>query len=1061
MGRLRSRKGQWILALLALRAGTAVERDWLAGILWPDSPEDKALYSLRRSLADLRQALESEAWRIEALTPRTLTLNLEGAQADIRVFDQGVTQADPALWRQAVAAYAGPLLEGCSEEWIFQERDWREEAYLQTLERLAAVAMQEGESAQAVEWLRQAVSAAPFRETAQRGLLQALAAQQDLAGVLLAYRELRLRLRRELNAAPDPETTALLQQIRRSARQRGEQVVTLPNNPLLLRDFPEESSRRELWEEAVTDLPLPPAHRLLPYPRTSFVGQRQVITDLCRSLAAHRLVTLMGTGGVGKTRLAIQAAIETADLYPGGTWLADLAPLHDPAMVLRAVAQALEVSDSPERSLLNAIIECLNGPPAAPRPPVLLIMDNCEHLLEACAGIVDTLLRNCPRLYLLATSQQALGLAGEMRCRIPSLPTPPLISPVSSAAEVAALPDLYPALRLFIDRAQSSNPDFVLTAKNAQAIARICHLLDGIPLAIELAAARVRAMPPQALAARLNDRFQLLVSEDPTGIPRHRTLRALVAWSLDLLSPAEQRALCRLAVFRGGWTLQAAEAVCAGEAGEGIGQAEVLDLLTGLVDKSLVCYDPAAGEERYALQETIRQYAWQLLRETDSGESIQERHFRCYLALGREADSGLAGAEQGLWLTVLERERYNLDAALLWTATTPGREVSGITLAGNLARFWMLRGYWKEGRVWLERLLAHPYNELPRDAWPFCARASNGAGALAWAQGDLAAAREWYERSMQIWGQVGDLRGQAAVLGNLGILALQQNRRAEARRLEEQSLALRRQIEDPEGIANSLSNLGMIAWEERDHARALGYYAESLALRRERNDPHGIATCLNNLGLVACDQGNFARADALFTESEAIFRTLEDRRALAETLQSRADVAYRQQDDATARALAEESIALFRALGERHGLRSSLLLQARLAQRQAADRVMLAAYQEGATLSLEMGDRQGFGAILEQIAAGFAARLRLDLAVQLFAAADAWRSDSPVRPESSEQADAMDREVLERWKVKLRALLGEPAFTAAWMQGRELTPEQALALTRTECVFAEFVSAQE
>jgi len=1053
MAHLRSRKGQWILALLALRAGNAVERDWLAGTLWPDNEDEKALYSLRRSLADLRQALESEAWRIEAPSPRTLCLNLEGAEADVRIFDQAVTLSDPAAWQQAVAVYTGPLLEGCSEEWVFQERIWREEAYLQMLERLAAEALRSGRPAQAVEWLRQVISLSPFRETAQRALLKALAAQQDFAGVLLAYRNLRLHLRRELNAAPDPETTALLQQIRKAARQRGEQVMRTQGAPLALQETPEERDGSGLdTEETDSESALSVAISNLPHPRTRFVGHQQLIADLCQSLVRNRLVTLTGTGGVGKTRLAIQAAKETASLYAGRTWLVDLAPLHNPEHVLGAVAQGIALSPSHEDALQQAITDFLNGATNDDRAAALLIMDNCEHLLEACARVVDKLLHACPRLHILATSRQALALPGEIVCRIPSLPAPPLSESALTMAEVREWPDRYPALRLFLERAQSSNPAFALTMENAQDIALICHRLDGIPLAIELAAARVRAMPLKALATRLQDRFQLLVSEDRTGLPRHRTLRALVTWSYDLLSPHEQRVLCRLAVFRNGWTLQAAEAVCGEDTQLGLATGDVLDLLMSLVDKSLVFYDPTADEERYYLQEAIRQFAWQLLVEANGCESVQERHFRCYLALAHEADARLAGSDQRYWLTVLERERYNLEAALGWAANTPSRQAGGMELAGLLARFWLIHGYWKEGRAWLERFLSLPIAEAQADVWTLWARAYNGLGALAWAQGDHTTARVRYEQSLQAWRKAGDVRGQAVVLGNLGILAFHEGNLLEARRLEEQSLGLRRQIEDKEGIANSLSNLGMIAWEERDYDRALVCYAESLALRRERNDLHGIATCLNNLGLLACDQENYMQADALFVESEAMFRTLEDRNALAETLHCRADVAYRQHEDTIARSLAEESIALFRQLGERHRLCSALLLLARLAQRQTDERGMLSAYQKAATLLLEMGDHQRVGEILEQMAEGFIHGLRAELAVRLIAAVIAWRS---------EWMEVMDAEMIQRWRAKCVTQLGEQAFMAAWMQGNRLTPEQALALTQQECMYSERVSASE
>lgn len=1045
MTRLRSRKGHWLLALLALRAGTPVERDWLAGVLWPENEEEKALYSLRRSLADLRQALGDEAWRIDAPTPRTLCLHPEGASIDIRVFDPAVTQDDPAAWLQAVSVYSGPLLEGCAEEWVFQERDWREEAYLQMLERLAAEALRSGEAGRATEWLRQIVSIAPFRETAQRALLQALAAQQDFAGVILAYRELRLRLRRELNAAPDPETTALLQQIRRDARLRGAQIPALQDDPLSPRRA-EEAKESEEEEESplAVEVSEPPRH--LPQPRTSFVGHRQVIAELCRSLALHRLVTLTGAGGGGKTRLAIQAATEIANLYTGGVWLVDLAPLQDPALVMRTIAQTLGLAASPGRSDREIVVELLNGASSDPRPITLLIMDNCEHLLETCARTVEDLLCACPRLYILATSQQALGLAGEVRSRVPSLPTPPLQTAPWSAADLADLPGNYPAVQLFLDRVRSSTPAFALTLENAPAIAQICRLLDGIPLAIELAAARARAMPLQALAQRLHNRFQLLVSEDQTTQPRHRTLRALVAWSVDLLSPTEQTLLSRLAVFRDGWTLSAAETVCAEETPGGIGQDDVLDLLTSLVDKSLVFYDPTAAEGRYSLQETIRQYAWQLLTET-AAEQIQERHYRCCLALTLESELALSGPEQGAWLARLERERYNLDAALLWTVSTPGRQQEGVELAGTLARFWLMRGYWKEGRAWLDRLLGTPESEIETDSWAIWARAYNGAGALAWALGDHAMAQKWYERSLEVWKRLEDSRGQAAVLSNLGSLAWHRNDREAARRLGEQSLALRRALGDREGIAASLSNLGMIAWQEQDHPSALVYYAESLAIRRERNDRSGIATSLTNMAIVLGDQGDLERADALFAESEAIFRELEDRIGLAETLQSRAEVAYRQGEDATARQRLEECIPLFRAMGERRSLRNALLLLGRTALRETDDTLMLASFHEGAALCLEVAHPPEIDEVVEELAEALLYR-RSELAVRLFAAVAAWRSG---------EGDAFPTSLSADRRQELKTRLGEQPFTAAWTQGAQLTHAQALALIQAERIYAAYI----
>jgi predicted ATPase len=440
-------------------------------------------------------------------------------------------------------------------------------------------------------------------------------------------------------------------------------------------------------------VPAVPRHNL-PAPLNRFVGRDHEITDVQRALASTRLLTLTGAGGVGKTRLAIEVAPQVRADYPDGVWLVELAPLADPALVPNAVAAALGVTLSGERAR-EVLAESLRG------KHLLLVLDNCEHLIEACAALAEALLRACPALHILATSREALNIPGEGMWRVPPM----------AAAESA---------RLFADRARSAAPDFALTARTAPLVERICARLDGIPLAIELAAARVRALPVEQIAARLDDRFRLLTGGTRTALPRQQTLRGSIDWSYDLLSEPERALLRRLAAFAGGWTLEAAEAVCAGG---GVEAGDVLDLLTRLVDKSLVAAQTDEGGEvtRYGLHETIRQYAAEKLAERGEADAARRRHARYYLGFVRENAPPVLrrtgepvqypfGAGTTPWLRRLEGERDNLRAALAWglrEATDPGDVDAGVQLALWLSELWRVRGSRSEAGAWLERALGH------------------------------------------------------------------------------------------------------------------------------------------------------------------------------------------------------------------------------------------------------------------------------------------------------------------------------------------------------------------
>jgi predicted ATPase/DNA-binding SARP family transcriptional activator len=863
--RLRTRKAQWLLALLALRPGAEVERAWLAGVLWPDSSESAALGNLRSVLLDLRRSPGTADGCLRCPTTRTLNLDRAGATVDVEEFDAAIARGDAASLQQAVALYRGPLLEDCGEEWVFSERQAREHAYLTALEALAAQAQGEGDQAAAERWLRRAVAIDPLRESAQRALMRALAAGGNYAATLVVFRELRQHLHREINAAPDTETAELFQQLRAEARHRAQAPRAATNlavgSPLL----PRAAVRHNL-----------------PLQLTSFVGREREMAEVKQWLAATRLLTLTGSGGCGKTRLALQVAADLLDEYADGVWQAELAPLADPVLVPQTVATALGMCEEPGRPLVQTLADYLR------QKSLLLLLDNCEHLLCACAELADHLLRLCPRLRILASSRQGLGIAGELTYRVPSLAVPG----AGERPSVQRLTD-YEAVQLFQERAAFHQPTFAVTERNAGAVAQVCQQLDGIPLAIELAAARVKALPVEQIAERLDDRFRLLTSGSRTALPRHQTLRALIDWSYDLLTEPERVLLRRLSVFTGGWTLEAAEAVCAGD---GIEEWEALDLLTSLVDKSLVLYEERGGEARYRLLETVRQYARDRLQEAGEAASVRRRHLEWYADLAEQAHYPLnRTATHGEWVERLERELDNLRAALEWSteagASPEGRpEVeAGLRLAGRPRRFWLVRGYLAEVRERLARLLALPGAEAHTAAR---ANALFCAGYLASFQGDYEVARSVFTESLVIRRELGDQSAAALSLIFLGNVALNQGDYRAARSQCEEGLKLWRETMNSLGaIAYSLTTLGGIAYaqEELDVARAL--LEESLTIWREWDDRWGTGLCLHRLGVVRQAQGDLGAARALYRESLTLFQAVGENRGIAGCLEGFAGVA--------------------------------------------------------------------------------------------------------------------------------------------------------------------------
>ena len=612
----------------------------------------------------------------------------------------------------------------------------------------------------------------------------------------------------------------------------------------------------------------------LPVPMTSYLGRADEFLELAGMLRDNRLVTITGAGGLGKTRTALEVAGALLEEYPDGVWLAELGQLSDPALVPQVVATSLGVREVAGQGLIETLTAYL-----AERR-LLLVLDNCEHLVEPCAALAESLLGKCAQLRMLATSQVRLGVAGEVAYRLVPLPE---------------------AAQLFVDRARLSEPRFAETAANAEVIAQLCQRLDGIPLAIELAAARVKVMSVDELLARLDDRFRVLTDSSRTALPRHQTMRATVDWGYELLSKEERSLFRRLSVFAGGFTLDAVEAVCAGE---GVDVADVMDLLARLVDKSLVAPEERSdGASRMRLLDTLRQYGRGRLAEENDGARFARRHALYFLELAEEARHDQRGARYSSWLARLEDEHDNLRAALETALAEP--DEAALALATALLWFWDVRGYLTEGHDRLSKALnAAPGRTAGR------ARAADAAGWLSQRLGDFAAAGRHFEESISIAREIDEPLVLARALRNLSLIRLFSGLVEEAESLVAESLSVAGEIDDEASRAGSLLVMSLVAYFANDLAAARSHAQESADLHRKLGDEKVVAFLLACLASLAIDRADHAGATAHLAESLAISRAKGDRVDLAFVLETSASLAVATGEPERALLLAGAAAAL-------------------------------------------------------------------------------------------------------------------------------------------------------
>jgi predicted ATPase len=641
----------------------------------------------------------------------------------------------------------------------------------------------------------------------------------------------------------------------------------------------------------------------VPFALTDLIGRDREIAEVSRLLQGNRLVTLTGTGGCGKSRLAYRVAAQVAENYAEGVWVVELAALSDPALVPQAVALTLDLRVASDQSGPETMVNYLRNRQA------LLVLDNCEHLLDACAHLATTLLQGCSQLTVLATSRQALGIPGEVGWRVPSLATPDPERLPPASPDVISTVMAYPAVQLFVERARAFLPSFSFTQSNLSAIVQICWRLDGIPLAIELAVARVTGLTPEQIARRLDNRFHLLISGDRAALPRQQTLRATLDWSYDLLTAPERVLFRRLAVFAGGFSPEGAEDVCHRD---GLEQSEVLPLLLALVDKSLVVMREQRGVARYHLLETIRQYAQELLTSAGEEETVFSRHRAWYFALVESVGTGLWDERQVVWGERLEEEHANVRLGLAWYRDNDA--VSGLRLAASLWRFWNDRAHLSEGRQWLETMLSR----VP-DRTRLRARALLGLGYRIAFLGSHAASTVVLEESLSIFEELGDKAGLGVALGNLGWLALLRG----------------------------------------DYRNARSHYEAALEALREAGDLHE-AGDQSYVGMFNADHGemtrwggNYELANSLFAKALEAFQRAQDRRGVGYTLTYLGDLQRRMGDTEGAKASLEHSLRLAREIGHAGNVANALVRLASLARGEGENEKARALLEEGLALVRE------------------------------------------------------------------------------------------------------------
>jgi predicted ATPase len=837
-----------------------------------------------------------------------------------------------------------------------------------------------------------------------------------------------------------------------SAAYGGQVLLSQTTRDLVEHDLPEGVSLRDLGEHHLKDLEqdvhlyqvmiaghladFPPLRisdsrsRTLPVQLTPLIGREHEIATVMRLLRREmvRLVTFTGPGGTGKTRLALQVAAELGDVFIGGVFFVSLASLNDPTLVIPTIARELGIRESIGQPVFARLIEELR------QGQVLLLLDNFEQVIEAAPQVTD-LLTSCPQLKLLVTSREVLHVRSEREFAVPplALPDPDHIPKLAALART-------PAVALFLQRAQASRSGFKLTSTNAKAVAEICVRLDGIPLAIELAASRLKVLSPQTLLARLDQPLNVLTGGARDAPARQQTLRNTIEWSYQLLTAREQRLFRWLSVFVGSCSLEAAEAICTGP-GDGAGQ--VLDGVTSLLDKSLLQRVEQTGEEseaqedqRVLMLETIREYGLETLEVQGEGDAARQAHADYFVHLAEEAEPALKGPLLVDWLERLEREHDNLRAALQW-ALESGRSEVALRLGIALERFWVVRGQRTEGMAFLQRALAGNtgVDTLIR------AKALLAAGRLAFNQSNYDQGEKLAQEGLVLFRELGDRRGIALSLNRLGVAAWRRGDFRSARLLLEEDLALFRELDDRDRVAWSLFMHGLLDNKQGEYARASTRFEESLALFRDLGNKRGIAASLTQMaGTLFVSQGNQDMIYPLLEQGLSLDREVGDKEGMAVASLLLGWVALKRGERAAARSRVEESLTLYRQMEHREGIAEALSMLGKVESARGDHTFARTLYEQSLAMAQEIGDKELIASGLEGLASVMAVQGELVWATRLWGTAAALREaiGAPLPP--------IERADYEQEVTAARDHLGTETFASIWAQGRAMTAEQNLTM---------------
>lgn len=1024
----KTRRMTRLLARLACFPDRAHARDILAEELWPEEDPEAIRERFRQTLALLRRELEpvgTPAGSVLVSDRSTVRLATGSFTTDVADFTVALRMAAEtsestrriALLRQAVALYRGDLLPGFDEDWIQTERLHLSERYRQALAHLTEALSAAGQPEEAIETARRAIAADPLHEEAHCTLIRLFARLGRMADARRQYEELESLLREEIHMEPAPATQALMRELRNG-------LTLAPTSPILpipsVTSPPVASAARSVA----------PPEATLPIPMTRFYGREAEIEQLAGLLApAHRvggvppaLITVTGPGGAGKTRIVLEVARRLAPDYEQAVWFIPLADLLSPERIVNAVCDALEIARAAQSDPLTQAVEFLRAYPKA-----LLVFDNFEHIQEEGTEVLQRLRHRLPQAACLVTSRHRLNLDGERMLALSPLPTP------QGAQSMEGL-QRFSSVQLFLDRAQAARFSFALTPANADAIATLVQQLEGLPLALELAAAWAATLTPEQILLRLSRRFELLISRRKDAPQRHRSLQAVLEGSVQLLPPWLQSLYAQLSVFHGGWTLEAVEQVVSVSVGGSSGSRSYLEGLALLQERSFVQSEERGEEMRYGMLETLREFGAEQLTGEEQ-QAVMRRYCAYYLALAQEAQTHLRTPTEKQWFDRLELEIENCRAALAWVLENDAD--IALEMAAALAHFWMTRGLAGEGSVWLQKALAAPdFVSKAR------AEASNGLALMYFSLSEYEAGKTWAQASLEARRELGDPNGTAQTLNTLGAILMEQGDYAGAQRCYEECLSLYVSTLNFRGEAVVFANLGNLAFGRGDYAEACAYYEACLSVRRNLGDQRGIASALDYMARAVREQGDYRRAGELHAESLTMRRELNDKQSVALSLNHLAFAQILTGAEAEAQRLLEESLTYSREIGDRAGLAETFWLLGELAWQEEKVSAARLSWQESLAIWQEVGDRASLAGLLESFAGLASAAGQNDIAAQLLGFTDALRTEisSPLRPSH--------RLRYEQTLSAAQTALGQEAFQNAWNAGRALTLEQAICLVR-------------